>query len=123
MSTENDKGEVSGPDTANDFRIRIVDDKERGIAGVTVKIWYKTGSCGAIPWCPDRTETDANGWAHFEKPVPFRTMQGSYINMDVIVGDSALAAYVSVKDGDVLCYTLDQTCVNGSALQLALSNF
>ena len=107
-----DPAAISEPSSC--FQIRIVNEAGAGIAGVPVKVWYPSGLRGAIPWSPDRTETDADGWAHFAAPSLFKQMPAGYPTLDVIVGDTTLAAYVAVMDGEALVYTAAEPGATGS---------
>lgn len=107
MSIEHEKGGASGSCAAFSFRIRIVGAADHGIAGITVRVWYKPGFLAVISWYPEITETDSDGWAHFEKPARFGKMVDDHVLMDVKIGEAFLVEDVSVKDGDTLCYTLN----------------
>ena len=113
MRTINEKAKATGSNTAFNFHIHVIGDANRGVAGVTVKVWYKPGFLGVISWYPDITETDSDGWAHFEKPARFGKMAEEHVRMDVRIGDAVLAEDVSVKDGETLSYTLNPKCMSG----------
>ena len=108
--TDHEVAKVASPNRAFTFHIRIVGAEVRGIAGITVKVWYKPGFLGVISWYPDTITTDDDGWAHFNKPARFERMTGEQVTMDIRIGDVLLAEDVTVKDGETLCYTLTPKC-------------
>ncbi len=107
---DNPEGEEEEYDSANDiaFDIRIMDEDDEPIEGVTVKVWSTFGSWGRCPAYPDKEETDSDGWAHFVKSAPFRKMIDGGVTLDILVGDTTIAEDVWVEDGDTFSYTVDR---------------
>lgn len=105
-----DESEEDDDSTSDiNFSIRIVDDEGDPIEGVTVKVWYKFGAWGAIPWYPDENDTDEDGWAQFSKSAPVRKMMGDGIDIEVKVKSTVLAEDARVEDGETLSFTMDRS--------------
>lgn len=109
--TSDDNIDEADKDSLSDinFSIRIIDEEGEPIEGVTVRVWYKFGAWGAIPWYPDKAETDEDGWAQFSKTAPVSKLMNGGIDIDVKVRSSELAEDLRVEDGDTLSYTMDRS--------------
>jgi len=114
MSSKANQAVVAVQNPAFSFCIRIVDDEGHGVIGVAVKVWYKPGFLGVISWYPDITETDADGWAYFEKPARFGKLVDDHVGIDVKVGDVLLAEDLLIKDGDIVPLELEARALHAN---------